>query len=152
MNESAKLKNYFCEKLIETKLISFTESHKFTTSASELLHVCNSECEFMKNCPNCYECKHGYSSDWMIRPCNQPHLILWAEIRDLDFWPADKGFRYWPAKVLAIEDEHLRIIFFGHHELSKVNAIDCYLYSGKNPNPVNLASDPRDLAVALEVR
>lgn len=118
----------------------------------------------MKYCPNCYDHKYNNFNDWMIRACEQPHLILWVDIRRLDFWPANKGFNFWPAKVLAVaasgddsnpnqnSNQNLRIVFFGHHEFATVDACDCYLYSGQNPNPVNLTSDPRDIAGALEVK
>lgn len=105
----------------------------------------------MRSCATCYDQKHNNPSDWIIRPCEQPHLILWVDIKQLDFWPADKGYNYWPAKLLAIEERGLKIVFFGHHEYANVETFHCYLYSGQNPNPVNLTSDPRDIAVALEV-
>lgn len=127
------------------------ENHKFTAASAELLKFCNDELSSMKSCATCYEHEHNNPSDWMIRPCEQPHLILWVDIKQLDFWPADKGYNYWPAKLLTIEEHGLKIVFFGHHEYANVETFNCYLYSGQNPNPVNLTSDPRDIAVALEV-
>ena len=128
------------------------ENHKFTVASEKLLQFCQDELSAMKGCAACYELKYSNPSDWMIRSCDQPHLILWVDIKQLDFWPADKGFHFWPAKLLGLdEDQSLRIVLFGHHELAQVDAVHCYLYSGQNPNPVNLTSDPRDIAGALEV-
>ncbi|XP_055306301.1 uncharacterized protein LOC129570629 isoform X2 [Sitodiplosis mosellana] len=131
--------------------VYFSENHKFTAAAAKLLQFCTDELSSMKSCATCYEHKYNSPSDWMIRPCEQPHLILWVDIKHLDFWPADKGFNFWPAKLLGIEeDRSLQVVFFGHHEMAQIDTAFCYLYSGQNPNPVNLTSDPRDIAVALE--
>lgn len=129
-----------------------TENHKFTETAAELLKTSTDELMLMKGCANCYDHKCSSPDDWMVKTCDQPHLILWIDIGNIDFWPSHKGYRYWPAKVFGlIDDQRLRIMFFGHHEFEKIDIKDCYLYSGQNPNPVNLTSDPRDIAGALEV-
>lgn len=105
----------------------------------------------MKNCANCCENYHKNIDDWMIKVCDLPHLVVWVEIDNVDFWPSAKGFSCWPAKVLGIDDSNLEIVFFGHHQFSMVNADKCCLYTGRQTNFVESTCMQQDMAVALEV-
>lgn len=132
--------------------ILLTADHKFTMAALELLIYCSNECTLMKSCIMCYENKINDPTDWMKRPCNQPHLIVWVDIKQIDFWPVYKDFSYWPAKLVAVSDEHLvTVVFFGYHELFKVPPNVCHLYSSHNPDPKCWTTNPREIVIAIEV-
>lgn len=105
----------------------------------------------MKNCENCFEHFHSSPSNWLVKPCDFPHLVLWVDVTNYDFWPADKGFKYWPAKALAVDDSGISVVFFGHHQFSTVTTNDCYLFSSESSYFSSSTSDPKDIAIALEV-
>lgn len=69
----------------------YTENHKFTSNAADLLRSCRNDLRFMENCENCFEYFNSNPIDWLVKACDFPHLVLWVNIRDSDFWPADKG-------------------------------------------------------------
>ncbi|KAG5882338.1 hypothetical protein JTB14_037623 [Gonioctena quinquepunctata] len=59
----------------------------------------------MKHCVDCY--KHSnekINSKWFCLPCRQPHQLVWAK---------QKGYPYWPAKVMNETDTHFDVRFFG---------------------------------------
>lgn len=70
---------------------SFVFISLFFVTAAELLKFCCKDLKFMKNCENCYEHFCANANDWLVKACNLPHLVLWVDIQDCDFWPADKG-------------------------------------------------------------
>lgn len=109
----------------------------------------------MNDCVNCYEnyCK---SPNDCAFACDLPHLVVWINIKDYKFWASEKGFNYWPAKVVSAGNwngaAEMDVCLFGHFQFLTVKSTDCYLYSSqcsyfKCPD----ACDPRDIAGALQV-
>ncbi|KAJ8913563.1 hypothetical protein NQ315_017114 [Exocentrus adspersus] len=59
----------------------------------------------MKNCVDCY--KHSnekINNRWFCLPCRVPHELVWAK---------QKGYPYWPAKVMKETATHYDVRFFG---------------------------------------
>lgn len=59
----------------------------------------------MKNCVDCY--KHSnekINNRWFCLPCRVPHQLVWAK---------QKGYPYWPAKVMRETATHYDVRFFG---------------------------------------
>ncbi|XP_056632307.1 zinc finger MYND domain-containing protein 11 isoform X1 [Diorhabda sublineata] len=59
----------------------------------------------MRNCFDCY--KHSNEkccAKWFCLPCRVPHKLVWAK---------QKGYPYWPAKVMRINDNNYDVRFFG---------------------------------------
>lgn len=59
----------------------------------------------MRNCFDCY--KHSNEKScvkWFCLPCRVPHKLVWAK---------QKGYPYWPAKVMKITDNNYDVRFFG---------------------------------------
>lgn len=107
--------------------------------------------KFMKNCISCYEHICNNPHDWISNVCESPHLLLWVNIEQITYWPVDKGFTYWPCKVLSVKDSTLEVVFFGDHKFCQVVASDCYLYSGRNSLNDTTGIDLRDMDFALKV-
>ncbi|CAG9853703.1 unnamed protein product [Phyllotreta striolata] len=59
----------------------------------------------IRNCVDCY--KHSNEKlipKWFCLPCRVPHELVWAK---------QKGYPFWPAKVIRITDAHYDVRFFG---------------------------------------
>lgn len=121
-------------------------------AAARLLDFCSNEINFMNDCANCYEnyCKSPIDC---VMACDLPHLIVWINISDYNYWPSEKGFKYWPAKVVANGDgTTIGVCFFGDFQFLTVKSTDCYLYSSQcSYFDCSEFCDPRDIAGALQV-
>lgn len=84
--------------------------------------------------------------------CEIPHLILWAKLsRPLNFWPIEKEFTHWPAKLLSVVGDKIMVIFFGHTEFLKIPSTNCYIFSSKLINLLNNGTDKSLIEAALKV-
>lgn len=98
-------------------------THKLSMSAKVLMKVCKQEMEDIEVCPDCY--KHANTLEsWFTEPCRQPHLLVWAKL---------KGFPYWPAKVVRLQDGNADARFFGAHDRAWVPINQCFLLSKESP-------------------
>lgn len=83
-------------------------------------------------CTDCYRNAHIREMGWFARVCRKPHLIVWTERCD---------HNYWPAKVMSTKGEEVIVQFFGNHTTAHVSAASsCFLYSDDNPNHTNVTS------------
>ncbi|XP_050307136.1 zinc finger MYND domain-containing protein 11 isoform X2 [Anthonomus grandis grandis] len=68
----------------------------------------------LKNCTDCY--KHSNEKInplWFALPCRKPHDLVWAK---------QKGYPYWPAKVIKETPFHCDVRFFGgKHERALIH-------------------------------
>lgn len=61
----------------------------------------------IRRCPDCYRISNEKTEKmWFSIPCNPPHQLVYAK---------QKGYSYWPAKVMKIEDDVYDVRFFGGH-------------------------------------
>lgn len=74
-------------------------------AANLMIIDCNHDISELKNCVDCY--KHSnekINNKWFCFPCRKPHRLVWAK---------QKGYPYWPAKVLKESDTTCDVRFFG---------------------------------------
>lgn len=98
-------------------------NHKLTMSAKVLMKVCKQEMEDIEVCPDCYRNANTQES-WFTEPCRPPHLLVWAKL---------KGFPYWPAKIVRLQDGNADARFFGAHDRAWVPINQCFLLSKESP-------------------
>ncbi|KAF5303056.1 hypothetical protein FQR65_LT08385 [Abscondita terminalis] len=70
-----------------------------------MLEDCRYDLVEILNCPDCY--KHSnekINNKWFCLPCRVPHKLVWAK---------QKGYPYWPAKVLKETEDGCDVRFFG---------------------------------------
>lgn len=70
-----------------------------------MLRDCVHDINELRNCVDCY--KHSnekINSKWFCLPCRVPHKLVWAK---------QKGYPYWPAKVITETDTSYDVRFFG---------------------------------------
>ncbi|KAG8286244.1 hypothetical protein J6590_065148 [Homalodisca vitripennis] len=95
--------------IVHNSIIFNSVQSKFTNTARALLKICKQEMQEIENCPDCYQNAHTRSSDsWFIEACRRPHVLVWAKL---------KGFPFWPAKAMTVNNENMvDVRFFGAHD------------------------------------
>lgn len=59
----------------------------------------------LRNCSDCYRhSNEKINNRWYCLPCRVPHELVWAK---------QKGYPYWPAKVIKKTSTHYDVRFFG---------------------------------------
>lgn len=101
-------------------------NHKLSMSAKVLMKVCKQEMEDIEVCPDCYKNANTHEA-WFTEPCRRPHLLVWAKL---------KGFPYWPAKAMRLQDGNVDARFFGAHDRAWVPMAQCFLLSKEAPTDV----------------
>uniref|UniRef100_A0A1E1XBM2 Kinase c-binding protein 1 n=1 Tax=Amblyomma aureolatum TaxID=187763 RepID=A0A1E1XBM2_9ACAR len=101
-------------------------NHKLSMSAKVLMKVCKQEMEDIEVCPDCYKNANTHEA-WFTEPCRRPHLLVWAKL---------KGFPYWPAKAMRLQDGNVDARFFGAHDRAWVPMAHCFLLSKEAPTDV----------------
>lgn len=81
-------------------------------SSKLMLHDCVYDLAELAHCNDCYRHSNEKSSNsWFCIPCKTPHELVWAKQR---------GYCYWPAKVIKKTDTHYDVRFFGAKHLRSV--------------------------------
>ncbi|XP_075751816.1 zinc finger MYND-type containing 8 isoform X3 [Rhipicephalus microplus] len=101
-------------------------NHRLSMSAKTLMKVCKQEMEEIELCPDCYRSVNTQES-WFTEPCRRPHVLVWAKL---------KGFPYWPAKVMRLQDGNVDARFFGAHDRAWVPMAQCFLLSKESPTDI----------------
>ncbi|XP_013791360.2 zinc finger MYND domain-containing protein 11-like, partial [Limulus polyphemus] len=90
--------------------------------ARQMLRDCIYDLAEIRQCKDCYRMSNEKLDKlWFCQPCNPPHELVWAR---------QKGFLYWPAKVIKQENGVYDVRFFGgYHQRANVE--------NENIKPIN---------------
>ncbi|KZC03913.1 Zinc finger MYND domain-containing protein 11, partial [Dufourea novaeangliae] len=70
---------------------------------------CCYDLQEIRRCADCYRISNEKSEKmWFCLPCNPPHQLVYAK---------QKGYPYWPAKVMQVNDNVYDVRFFGGHHM-----------------------------------
>ncbi|XP_015509408.1 zinc finger MYND domain-containing protein 11 isoform X1 [Neodiprion lecontei] len=70
---------------------------------------CCYDLQEIRRCADCYRISNEKSEKlWFCTPCNPPHQLVYAK---------QKGYPYWPAKVMQINNDVYDVRFFGGHHM-----------------------------------
>lgn len=129
------------------------ERHEFTEIAKRLVGFCEFQIKSISNCVECYENKYIRPNEWRTLACSEPHLVLWAKLcRSTNFWPAKKGYTYWPAKLMSAGcNDGIKVLFFDHTEYTVIPSKQCNLFSIDMSILSNTKAKGNDIKVALKV-
>ncbi|XP_039266565.2 zinc finger MYND domain-containing protein 11-like [Styela clava] len=99
----------YVELIVHNCILLLGENHEYSKSAKSVLETCMHEVKELSLCSNCYFLSSTKpTKDWFSTPCQPPHRVVWAK---------QKGFEYWPAKVIQVNNDQVDVRFFGgHHE------------------------------------
>ncbi|XP_023931028.1 zinc finger MYND domain-containing protein 11 [Lingula anatina] len=92
------------ENVLHNVVLCYGEYHGMSDLARIMVKDCIYDLEEVKRCSDCYKMSNLKPKDWFCRPCNPPHDIVWAK---------QKGYSYWPAKVIRVVDNNYDVRFFG---------------------------------------
>ncbi|XP_055640789.1 MYND-type zinc finger-containing chromatin reader Zmynd8 isoform X2 [Toxorhynchites rutilus septentrionalis] len=103
----------------------YPNNNKLLPVAKSLLKICKQEMNEIEACNECYF-NANTSQTWFIEVCAKPHLLVWAKL---------KGFPFWPAKLMSVNNNQLADVrFFGDHDRAWVPIKECFLFCEKDPN------------------
>lgn len=70
---------------------------------------CCYDLQEIRRCADCYRISNEKSEKmWFCIPCNPPHQLVYAK---------QKGYPYWPAKVMQVNGNVYDVRFFGGHHM-----------------------------------
>lgn len=72
--------------------------------ASVMIRDCKYDLDEIRQCKDCYHFSNAKPRDWFCQPCRPPHDLVYAK---------QKGFSFWPAKVIKITNDNFDVRFFG---------------------------------------
>ncbi|RXG72320.1 Zinc finger MYND domain-containing protein 11 [Armadillidium vulgare] len=80
----------------------------------QMLRDCQHDLAELDQCKDCFHYSREKNERyWFCKPCNPPHELVFAK---------EKGFPYWPAKVLKVENDIYHVRFFGNqHQIADVD-------------------------------
>ncbi|XP_005089957.1 zinc finger MYND domain-containing protein 11 isoform X2 [Aplysia californica] len=85
-------------------LVYGDEKGGMTDLAVVMVKDCKYDLDEIELCPNCYYMSNAKPEDWFSQPCNPPHELVYAK---------QKGYSYWPAKVVKDLGGKSDVRFFG---------------------------------------
>ncbi|KAK2581608.1 hypothetical protein KPH14_002114 [Odynerus spinipes] len=76
---------------------------------NKMYQDCCYDLQEIRRCADCYRISNEKSEKlWFCIPCNPPHQLVYAK---------QKGYPYWPAKVMQINGNVYDVRFFGGHHM-----------------------------------
>lgn len=95
--------------IVHNCLVLHGDKSEMAAAAKSMFERCMSELGELELCQCCYYNSNTKpTKDWFCAPCHPLHRVVWAK---------QKGFEYWPAKVMRVKEGKADVRFFGgHHE------------------------------------
>lgn len=117
-----------------------------TKRAKKLLKLVSAEIDSVKTCLECHinANEPETKSKWFTMVCRELHLIIWAQ---------RKNVKYWPAKVMSFDEKSVNVRFFGgYHKHEDVPVNKCFLYSEESPRKATRISTKKSNSIESEFK
>ncbi|ESP01788.1 hypothetical protein LOTGIDRAFT_225154 [Lottia gigantea] len=69
-----------------------------------MVHDCKYDLDEIRQCHRCYYLSNAKPQHWFCQPCDPPHELVYAK---------QKGYSYWPAKIIRNYGDKCDVRFFG---------------------------------------
>lgn len=109
--------------------------------AKQLAKNCADSIENIKMCEECFLNENTHS-DYFTMICAKPHMIVWAKL---------STYPYWPAKLMRVNENFVRVQFFGDHKYADISVKNCFLYSRSSPRTKNTCSETMNRSLQLSM-
>lgn len=120
------------------------------------MEFCRTEIENISSCTDCYKNIHNKPNEWRSLACSRPHLVVWVELkRSFYYWPAEKGYLYWPAKLISAGRKNVKVIYFSGSNFVDIPRSNCSIFTTKESQSSKSSKSLRntkDMFEVLEVR
>ncbi|ELU10691.1 hypothetical protein CAPTEDRAFT_169629 [Capitella teleta] len=93
-----------CRTILHNTFICFGDTGLMAELAKIMMRDCKYDLDEIRQCKDCYQFSNAKPKDWFAQPCRPAHKLVFAK---------QKGFCYWPAKVIKITTEGYDVRFFG---------------------------------------
>ncbi|XP_050418210.1 zinc finger MYND domain-containing protein 11 [Patella vulgata] len=80
------------------------EKGGITELARIMVKDCKYDLEEIRHCHRCYYLSNAKPQHWFCQPCDPPHELVYAK---------QKGYSYWPAKIIQHYGDKCDVRFFG---------------------------------------
>ncbi|RWS07351.1 zinc finger MYND domain-containing protein 11-like protein [Dinothrombium tinctorium] len=106
-----------CRSVVHCVNVIFGQRTAIAELAEQMLSDCIYDLNEIRQCSDCYKMSNETPGKyWFSTPCNPPHELVFAK---------QKGFPFWPAKVIKVDNGVYDVRFFGSfHERALVEK-DC---------------------------
>ncbi|XP_022252733.1 zinc finger MYND domain-containing protein 11-like isoform X2 [Limulus polyphemus] len=103
------------QNIVHNIVIYFGVHSVMADMARQMLRDCIYDLGEIRQCHDCYRMSNEkLDKFWFCQPCNPPHELVWAR---------QKGFPYWPAKIIKQKNETYDVRFFGgYHQRAIVDS------------------------------
>lgn len=92
-------------------------------------------------CPECYSNASTHPDGSIEIPCQKMHPVIWAKSND---------YSYWPAKVMACNNDTVVVEYFAEHTIDNIPLQNCFKFSPQPPEKNETENDTL-YAAALKV-
>ncbi|XP_064456016.1 zinc finger MYND domain-containing protein 11-like isoform X2 [Ornithodoros turicata] len=102
------------QTIVHNVVIYYGIHSSMADMARQMLRDCCYDLGEIRQCHECYRMSNEKQDKfWFCQPCSRPHDLVFAK---------QKGFPYWPAKVIRVDDDCYDVRFFGgHHQRAFVD-------------------------------
>ncbi|KAK2168186.1 hypothetical protein NP493_1242g00007 [Ridgeia piscesae] len=90
--------------LLHNTFICYGDAGAMADLAKIMIRDCKYDLDEIQQCKDCYYNSNAKPKDWFCQPCDPPHELVYAK---------QKGFTFWPAKVIKVTQEGYDVRFFG---------------------------------------
>lgn len=122
MEEKTRNNEYTCieefqvdaQTIVHNVVIYYGIHSSMADMARQMLRDCCYDLGEIRQCHECYRMSNEKRDKfWFCQPCSVPHDLVFAK---------QKGFPYWPAKVIRVDDDCYDVRFFGgYHQRAFVD-------------------------------
>lgn len=92
--------------------------------AKRLVETCNEEINSLLLCSQCYEKAYNHPHCHFMMPCEEPHILIWADCDE---------FGFWPGKLMKFDEDMVHVRFFGDYTNGRIPFSNCFIFSKNSP-------------------
>ncbi|KAK0167362.1 hypothetical protein PV327_004769 [Microctonus hyperodae] len=97
------------QNILHNIIIYHGENSVIGEMGATMYQDCCYDLKEIRRCADCYRISNEKPEKmWFCIPCNPPHQLVYAK---------QKGYPYWPAKVMEVKDDVYDVRFFGGHHM-----------------------------------
>lgn len=127
--------------IVHNCYISPGSDKKIGPAAKRLEQFVDEEIECLLDCKQCYLASNEHGIDKAaIMVCDKRHTLIWA---------LATGTSFWPAKLMRVIDDTVRVRYFGDNTCETILGTSCYHYSTEPPRKADTTDELYTIALTV---